>query len=915
MATPPLRGRASEREALDRLIAGAREGRSGVLVIRGSAGVGKTALLRYAAGQATAFRVVEIAGVESERELPFAGLQQFCRPLLDRLDALAQPQRDALDVAFGLASGAAPDRFLVGLATLTLVAAYAEEQPVLSLVDDLQWLDEASAQVLGFVARRLHAESVAIVFGVRGPGDPRGLPELHLEGLEPRDAAALLSSVVAGRLDERVRDRLIAETGGNPLALLELPRGMSAAELAGGFALPGPLAPRGIEDAVRQRRIDPLPADTRRLLQLAAADPVGEPLLVWRAAERLGIDPAAAAAAVDAGVLDLGAQVRFNHPCMRSATYRSASPDERRALHAALADVTDAQLDPDRRAWHRAQATHGPDEQVAEELERSAGRALSRGGVAAAAAFLETAATLTPDPARRAGRLLAAAQAKRNAGALDEALRLLAAVDGDAAEIERLRGEIAFDQRRVVEATQLLTSAARRLETVDAEVARTTHLKAIGAAMWAGSGLPEAAAAARAAPPAPDPPRPEDLVLDALATRVTDGYATAAPKLRQALDVVLTLEVAGDVGRWLWLTGSRAGAMTALELWDADAWHGLATRHVQVAREMGALVVLQFALQFVARSHLLGGDLGAAAEAIAEEYAIAEATGSSPVAYADMTLAAWRGQEARAIELIERQVAQSNTRGLGRMTHFASYTAAVLNNGIGRYDAALEAAQRAFEREQIGYMVFVIPELAEAASRIGEPAVLETAQAWMAERTAHTTSDWALGMEARVRALASGDERCFRESVERARPHAPAPGGGPRAAALRRMAPARGPAGRRSRAAARRARRLPGGRRGRLRRARASRAAGDRREGAQASRRHARRADAAGAAHRAAGPGGDDEPADRRGAVPQPPHGGVALEEGVHEARDHFAPRAARRAADRSWPRCNAWARRATNPP
>jgi hypothetical protein len=306
MATPPLRGRASEREALDRLIAGARDGQSGVLVIRGAAGIGKTTLMRYAAGQATAFRVVEIAGVESERELPFAGLQQFCRPLLDRLDALAQPQRDALDVAFGLAPGAAPDRFLVGLATLTLVAAYADEQPVLALVDDLQWLDEASAQVLGFVARRLHAEPVAIVFGVRGPGDPLGLPELHLEGLDPQDAAALLSTVVAGRLDERVRDRLIAETGGNPLALLELPRGMSAAELAGGFALPGPLAPTGIEDAVRQRRIDPLPADTRRLLQLAAADPVGEPLLVWRAAERLGIDPGAAAAAVDAGVLDLG---------------------------------------------------------------------------------------------------------------------------------------------------------------------------------------------------------------------------------------------------------------------------------------------------------------------------------------------------------------------------------------------------------------------------------------------------------------------------------------------------------------------------------------------------------------------------------------------------------------------------------
>ncbi len=400
MATPPLRGRASEREALDRLIAGAREGRSGVLVIRGEAGMGKTALMRYAAGQAATFRIVEVAGVESERELPFAGLQQFCRPLLDRADALPQPQRDALNVAFGLASGAAPDRFLVGLATLTLLATYAEEQPVLCLVDDLQWLDDASEQVLGFVARRLLAEPVAIVFGIREAGEPRhlpGLPDLRLQGLGLQDAAALLSTVVAGRLDDRVRDRIIAETHGNPLALLELPRGMSAAELAGGFGLPGPPTRTSIEDAIRQRRIDPLPPDARRLLQLAAADPVGEPLLVWRAAEQLGIRPDAALSAVDAGVLEIGAQVRFHHPCLRAAAYRSAPPDERRALHAALAQVTDSELDPDRHAWHRAQATPGPDEQVAEELERAAGRALDRGGVAAAADFLENAATLTPD--------------------------------------------------------------------------------------------------------------------------------------------------------------------------------------------------------------------------------------------------------------------------------------------------------------------------------------------------------------------------------------------------------------------------------------------------------------------------------------------------------------------------------------
>jgi AAA ATPase domain len=527
---PAFRGRSSERQALDRLLADARASRSGVLVIRGEAGVGKTALMRYAADRAPGFRIAQISGVESEMELPFAGLHQLCAPLLDRLDALPAPQQEALRVALGVVSGAAPDRFLVGLATLTLLAEVAEQQPLLCLLDDLQWLDDASRQVLGFVARRLLAEPVAIVFAVREPNaEPElsDLPELRLEGLGRDDAGALLATAVPGRLDERVRERIIAETRGNPLALLELPRGMSAAELAGGFGHPEAVMESGIEDAFR-RRLASLPADTRRLLGLAAADPVGDPLLVWRAAERLGLDPQAATPAVEAGLLELRAQVRFRHPSVRSAAYRSASPTERRAMHAALAEATDSQLDPDRRAWHRAQATPGPDEQVAEELESSAGRALARGGIAAAAAFLDTAAMLTPDPARRARRLLAAARAKRDAGALDAALELLVAVQAgtvdalQAAEIEQLRGEIAFDQRRVVEAARLLVGAACRFEPLDAELARVTHLEALGAAMWAGGSLveaAEAAEAARAAPPGPVPPR----AVDSCSTRSRSG--------------------------------------------------------------------------------------------------------------------------------------------------------------------------------------------------------------------------------------------------------------------------------------------------------------------------------------------------------------------------------------------------------
>jgi DNA-binding CsgD family transcriptional regulator len=775
---PAFRGRSSERQALDRLLADARAGRSGVLVIRGDSGIGKTALMRYTADRASGFRVAQVSGVESERELPFAGLHQLCAPLLDHLDALPAPQQNALRVALGVVSGAAPDRFLVGLATLSLLAEVAEEQPLLCLVDDLQWLDGASVQALGFVARRLLAERVAILLALREPSEDSalaGLPEVRLEGLGHDDASALLSTAVPGRLDRRVRERIIAETGGNPLALLELPRGIGAAELAGGFGRPEAVMPSGIEDAFR-RRLAALPADTRRLLGLAAADPVGDPLLVWRAAEQLEVEPEAATPAVEAGLLELGPQVRFPHPSVRSAAYRSVSPGERLALHAALAEATDPELDPDRRAWHRAQATPGPDEQVADELERSADRAFARGGIAAAAAFLETAAMLTPDPARRGRRLLAAARAKRDAGALEAALDLLVAAEAgpvdalQGAEIEQLRGEIAFDQRRVGEAARLLVGAARRFEPLDAELARVTHLEALGAAIWAGGSLMETAEAARAAPPNPGPPNTVDVLLNAFATQVTQGHAAAAPALRRALEAVLALEPTGDIGRWTWLTGFRAGAVAALELWDAGAWHALAERQVRVARDTGALVRLQFAVQFLSLSHLLAGDLAAAARATEEDRAIAEAIGTSPVAYTEMTLAAWRGQEALTSELIERERRRAKEHGLGQMGHFANYAAALLYNGIGRYDAAQEAARRAFEQDHLGFTPFVVPEVAEAASRTGDTALLQATVEWMSERTAGDASDWALGIGARVRALASeGDaaEGLYRESIDR----------------------------------------------------------------------------------------------------------------------------------------------------
>jgi DNA-binding CsgD family transcriptional regulator len=780
-----LRGRRRECDVLDHLLDAVRGGAGRALLLRGEAGVGKTALLDYLAEHAPGCRVARVAGVESEMELAYAGLHQLCAPMLDRLERLPGPQREALATAFGLGPGSAPDRFLVGLATLSLLADVAEEHPLLCLVDDAQWLDHASAQVMAFVARRLVAESVGLVFGARVPGDElAGLPELVVEGLPEADARALLAAALTGPLDARVRDRIVAETGGNPLALLELSRGVTPAELAGGFALPDamPLAGR-IQESYR-RRLDALPADTRVLVLVTAADPVGDPVLMWRAAERLGIGPQAGIPAAEAGLVEVGTQVRFRHPLVRSAAYRSASLRQRQAVHRALAEATNPVLDPDRRAWHRAHATPAPDEEVAGELERSASRAQARGGLAAAAAFLERAALLTPGPDRRARRLLAAARAKRDAGALDAALELLVAVEAgpldaqSAAEVEHLRGQIALVQRRGREAGRLLLSAARRLEPLDAARARETHLEALGTAVWAGDldspGVLRAAAkAARAAPPGPNPPRAVDLLLDGVARRLTEGYAAAAPTLTRALRQVLALDVANDeVGRWLWLAGGRATVwLVALELWDAESWHALVTAQARFARDIGALVQLQYTLNSLAAAHLFAGELTTATRLLDEERLIGEATGSPPIGYTQMTLAAWRGREPQASALIEATSREATARGLSRMANAATSASSVLSNGLGRHDAARDAAWRAFQRDQLGFGPFVVPELAEAASRTGDQALVRTTLDWLSERTEHTRatpSEWALGIQARVRALLSDGEaadRLYRESI------------------------------------------------------------------------------------------------------------------------------------------------------
>jgi len=774
--TARLADRRAECAALDRLVEAVSVGESRALVVHGEPGAGKTALLEYLAERAAGCQVVRVAGVQSEMELAFAGLHQVCAPLLDRLEVLPGPQAEAIRTAFGLSAGPVPDRFLVGLAVLSLLAEVAAKQPLVCLVDDAQWLDRASAQVLAFVARRLEAESVGLVFGTRIPGgDLAGLPELVVGGLPEREARALLDAVLTGPIDARVREQIVAETGGNPLALLELPRGLTAAELAGGFGLLGaqpgavPLA-GSIEDSFR-RRVEALPAQTRRLLLVAAADPTGDAVLVWRAAGHLAIGAEAARPAVEAGLVEFGGRVRFRHPLVRSAVYRSAPVPDRQQAHAALAEATDPQADPDRRAWHRAAAAAGPDEQVAAELERSAGRAQARGGLAAAAAFFERAAALTADPAHRAGRTLAAAQASLRAGAFGKTLDLLAMAEAgpldelQGARADLLRGQAAFASGLYSDAPALLLKAARRLEPLDLDLARETYLDAYQAARFAGhlagaGNVLEVSRAAQGLPPPAHPARPGDLLLDGLALLVTDGPATAAPALRRATRAFASPDVpAAEALWWGWLASAAGYA-----LWDHD-WD-LTAQQVQLARELGALGQLPILLSPMAMDAMWSGDLGASASLIAEADTVRAATGSRYVPFAAAMLAAFRGREAEAAPLIQATLEQAAAGGQGGTVPGAHWVAAVLYNGLGRYQEALAAARHAREREHAFTSAWALPELIEAAACTESMRTARDALELLAERARAGGTDWGLGLEARSRALLSEGEEAERLYLE-----------------------------------------------------------------------------------------------------------------------------------------------------
>ena len=774
-----LFGRRSECATLDGLVAGARAGQSQVLVVRGEAGIGKTALLDYLEAGAQGCRIARSAGAEAEMELAYAGLHQICGPFLDRLDRLPDPQRIALSTAFGFIAGEAPDRFMVGLAVLDLLADRAEERPLICLIDDAQWLDRVSAQTVAFVARRLVAERIVLAVAVREPSDERdfiGLPELTIKGLSAAHAGQLLDSVVKGPVDPRVRDRIIAETRGNPLALLELPRAWTTAELADGFERSDPLVSRIEEGFVR--RLSTLPEDTQRLLVAAAAEPLGDATLLWRAAALLGLGPNAGDAAQAAGLIHFGAQVRFRHPLVRAAAYRSASTEALQEVHRALADATDADVDPDRRAWHRAHATQSPDEEIAVELEQSAARAQSRGGLLAAAALLERAARLTPDPARRAERELAAAWRKRGGGALDAALALLAAIDAGpadelrAAKATQLRGQVALDQRRATEAVRLLLDAARQLEPLDGDRARETYLEALGAAIFSSTTDDAAsvvAVAARAAAPAQGEPRVTDLILDALAMRLVEGHAAAVPSLARAITEVRRIDHrADDAGRLLGTVGNPFTGYVATELWDFDAGRTVAELLVDRARDSGALVQLQFAANELAVNEMLAGRLTDAAALVQEDRMVSGITGNPPVGYAAMLLAAVRGTDS-ASRYITAARDQTLALGEGRIVNFAGYALALLHNGLGQHDVAMQCAREVFDRDVVaGYQMMAISELAEAASRTGDTDLVVAAAHRMSERARATPTAWALGIDARLRALLGGDEAdaLFRESIQ-----------------------------------------------------------------------------------------------------------------------------------------------------
>lgn len=767
VTTRALVGREPEVRLLASLVEEVRNGQSRVLIVRGDPGIGKTALVNHAMEAASDVRLLRAVGVESEKELPFAALHQLCAPVLGRLDALPGPQQEALRKVFGFTGGETPDRFLVGLGVLSLLSGLGAEQPLVCLIDDAHWLDQASAQTMAFVARRLLADPVAFVFVARwAPPVFAGFPDLLVGALGHDDAGVLLHAAIPFVVDAEVRARILAEASGNPLALLEFPRGLTAEQLTSGVALPRdvPVAAR-IEETFR-RRLAGLPADTRSLMLVAAAEPVGDPTVVYRAAEVLGVEARAIDPAEASGLVEARGRFVFRHPLVRSAVYGAATSSERREAHRALAAATDPAFDPDRRAWHLASATIGTDDGVAEELERSADRAQARGGYAASAAFLERAAALTSDPATRALRTLAAASSMHLSGAHGTAGNLLTQAELGPldetwrAQADRLRAEIAYVQRRGSDAPLLLLRAAARLERLDARAAGETYADAMIAAHFVGrladgTTLRELAQAARRGWRPADPPSVIDLEIDGFTTALLDGYAAGAPVLQQAVRAICDPRVpTAEALRWSWPL-----AWTAMALWDDEAYDVLSARHIQLIRASGFLAMLPMAMNNRIVACAFMGEFDVADQLLGEMEPVAEATDTTPPPFGSLAVIGWRGREAEAAEAIATAVREVTRRGEGGALTFADYAWTLIHNGHGRYREALTSATAidAFETDGITIYPIVLGELIEAAVRSGARAQAEDAFERLAETTRVTRTDWGKGIWARSSALLSED--------------------------------------------------------------------------------------------------------------------------------------------------------------
>ncbi|XTP33651.1 AAA family ATPase [Mycobacterium sp. TJFP1] len=754
-----LVGRRAEQQKLAGLVDRVRGGGSGVLVLVGEAGIGKTALLLDVHDHASDLRVIALSGAESEMELAYAGVQQLCAPLVDSIDRLPDPQQNALQVALGLRDGAAPDRLLVSLAVLSLLAGAGAERPTICLIDDAQWVDRASLQALAFAGRRLSADPVAMIFAARGSQADQelaALPEMHLDGLADADARALLSAVMPARLDDIVRDNILAEANGNPLALLELNRALPGAQLAGGYGLAGakPLATR-IEQTYG-RRLRELPSQTRMLLLLAAAEPTGEPSWLWAAAARLGIGADAGVPAEQSGLVSVGTRLRFRHPLVRSAIYRDATPSERRQAHTALAEVISGPVADEHRAWHHAHASDAPNEAVAVELVQSAERARRRGGSAAAAAFLAYAVELTPDPVRRAERALAAALSKLDAGDPEAAARLLEAVAGAddellSARADLVRAKIAFATNRGSDAPPLLLAAAERLRDLDPALARETYLEALMAAAVVGrfSAAVAVAEAARNAPAVSGPPRAVDLLLDGTVVRLTDGYVAAAPLLKRAITAYLDDDKAGTADpRWHLIA-----LRVLLDRFEEATYNALSHHQLEILTATGELTALPNVLTTNSGACVNTGDFAQAAALIEQSRSIAEATGTPPHRSVEAYLAAYRGQERPCIEMVQATIEEATERGEGAAIAQAQFSAAILHTGLRQYDKAFAACSSALEYDDIALRGYILVEMVEAAIRSGHRSAAHAALDELAERAAASGSDSALGLAARSRAL------------------------------------------------------------------------------------------------------------------------------------------------------------------